>query len=361
MLLLRIFNCYGVIRMKVFIVDDDKYTRLGIREMIHWEDLKLTYSGDASNGTEALNAIQFIQPHIVISDASMPVMNGLELANQLYEHYPFIKVIIVSGYNDFDFVKRALKSHVVDYILKPIDEEELHDALIKAIKGIHGVEDEREQTNKTWSYPLELENAIVQALQLGEQTKLRFSVELFFRKLIDAKIGLSEAKLWISHLIIQTFKSYNEPIYDEHARKGLRLSELIFTESSLIVIQQKVIFFFISFVTHIHNQKNESHTYSIHLAKTFIDNHYSENLNLKTLAHSFHMSASQFSQHFKQTTGQNFIHYVTNLRIEQSKRQLKDTTWTVDKIASQVGFEDPGYFRKIFKRYVGMTPLEYRR
>jgi len=92
-----------------------------------------------------------------------------------------------------------------------------------------------------------------------------------------------------------------------------------------------------------------------------IEEHYSEEITLKRVAELISMDASYVSDLFKKKTSQTFIHYVQNRRIEAAKMLLVETTQSVGEIARQVGFENDNYFIKIFKRWCGMTPSEYRK
>ena len=79
------------------------------------------------------------------------------------------------------------------------------------------------------------------------------------------------------------------------------------------------------------------------------------------MAHLLHLSSSYFSSLFKKETGVNFSTYLSQVRIEESKKLLKNTNYTIMQIAMEVGFEDQSYFTKVFKNNTGLTPKEFRR
>lgn len=118
---------------KLLIVDDEFIMRQGIRHMLDWEKEGFRIIGDAANGKEALELIEKEQPHIVITDVIMPQVDGIELAKTIQKKYPDIRVIILSSYNDFEYVKTAFQFGVVDYILKPALNP---DELLKTLKKI---------------------------------------------------------------------------------------------------------------------------------------------------------------------------------------------------------------------------------
>ena len=123
--------------IKVFLVDDEPFLREGLKAVIPWEEYGFTICGEAENGEEALKAIETLkpQPQLILTDIKMPGMNGLEFI----EHAKNIiggKVdfIILSGYSDFNYAQSAIKYGVKNYLLKPIDEEELIEDLKKISK-----------------------------------------------------------------------------------------------------------------------------------------------------------------------------------------------------------------------------------
>lgn len=110
---------------KLLIVDDEKQTREGIKRLLSWQDYGIAICGEATNGQEALEIIEEEHPDIILLDIQMPVMNGLELAKRLHQGYPECKFIVLSGYDDFELVRQAMKCGAVDYLLKPSGKEEI--------------------------------------------------------------------------------------------------------------------------------------------------------------------------------------------------------------------------------------------
>ena len=104
---------------KILVVDDEYIMRQGITHMIDWEKEGFQIIGQASNGQEALEMIKENVPDIIISDVVMPQLNGIELAKFIQANYPQIKIIILSSYSDFEYVKSSFQNGAVDYILKP--------------------------------------------------------------------------------------------------------------------------------------------------------------------------------------------------------------------------------------------------
>ncbi len=111
---------------KVLIVDDEVFVRRGLFNLLTWSSLQFEICGEAENGSQALALIKQLTPDLVIVDIRMPVMDGLELIRQVYEHGEHQpSFIILSGYPDFSYAQQAFRYNVSDYILKPVDENEL--------------------------------------------------------------------------------------------------------------------------------------------------------------------------------------------------------------------------------------------
>lgn len=104
--------------IKVLIVDDDSIARTNIKTMIDWNQNGFEICGEAANGEVAIQIIRDSMPDIVITDMSMPVMNGIELIDYIVENFSNIKVIALSGYDEYDFIRQSMKNGAIDYILK---------------------------------------------------------------------------------------------------------------------------------------------------------------------------------------------------------------------------------------------------
>ncbi|MCR2807762.1 response regulator transcription factor [Paenibacillus soyae] len=104
---------------KIMIVDDEVLIRQGIKHFMNWEQEGFQIVGEASNGQEALEQIERLRPHIVLTDIVMPVMDGEELTRRIKSQYPEIEVIVLSSFGEFQYVRSTFQSGVADYILKP--------------------------------------------------------------------------------------------------------------------------------------------------------------------------------------------------------------------------------------------------
>ncbi|WP_256758791.1 response regulator [Cohnella sp. WQ 127256] len=132
---------------KVMIVDDEALFRQHMRERIDWESIGLTISCEANNGIVAIEQAKQNRPDLALVDISMPHMDGLELAEQLKQKYPKMFIILVTGHNEFEYARKAMRIGVSDYLLKPFDNDEFMVALQKAKSFIESSREENELPN----------------------------------------------------------------------------------------------------------------------------------------------------------------------------------------------------------------------
>jgi two-component system response regulator YesN len=154
---------------KIMIVDDEAVVRQGIKSSIQWNEHGFELIGDYVNGRDALEAIELHKPDLVLSDIYMPFMDGLELTRQIQIHYPYIKVIILTGYDNFDYVQQALRLKAYDFIVKPITAKELRDLLDK-------VKIDMDEENSRYEDISRLQNQLNQSLPLLKERFLEYVV-----------------------------------------------------------------------------------------------------------------------------------------------------------------------------------------
>lgn len=121
---------------RLIIVDDNMYERNGIRQSVDWEKLGVEVVGVFGSGTEVLENMEALQPHIVIADIAMPMMSGIELATEIKKTHPHTRIIFISCHSDFEFARSAVDLGVYRYVMKPILSDELTVALEKLLEQI---------------------------------------------------------------------------------------------------------------------------------------------------------------------------------------------------------------------------------
>lgn len=136
--------------LNILLVEDEIFMRKGLIKLIDWNQYGFNICAEASNGLEALDILKKVRCDLIITDIKMPVMDGIELIANIVENFDTRPaIIIISGYNEFEFAKAAIRYGVNDYLLKPIDEKELVQSLLKLKNKI---ENEREFTKRKFIF-----------------------------------------------------------------------------------------------------------------------------------------------------------------------------------------------------------------
>lgn len=121
---------------RILLVDDEEELRAGIRRRIDWEALGFVLAGEAANGQDALELAEQLRPDVVLTDIKMPFMDGLTLCRQLKTQLPAVRLVIFSGFDEFDYARQAIGMNVFEYLLKPITSTELSDVLVRLKKAM---------------------------------------------------------------------------------------------------------------------------------------------------------------------------------------------------------------------------------
>ena len=116
---------------KVLLVDDEEEVMDMIERRISWPELGFEVVGKAQNGIKALEISEKLQPDVVITDIKMPYMDGLELARNLKQDNPCVRILILTGFDEFEYAKEAIDIEVEQYLLKPVNAQELTQTLKK--------------------------------------------------------------------------------------------------------------------------------------------------------------------------------------------------------------------------------------
>ncbi len=122
----------GLTMYHVFLADDEPWALMAFKSLIVWSDYGFAVSGEASDGRQALERIERIKPDLIISDIRMPGMDGLSLLQTIRENKWNAEVLLVSGYTDFEYARKALLYGCIGYLVKPVEKKELLDYLHKA-------------------------------------------------------------------------------------------------------------------------------------------------------------------------------------------------------------------------------------
>ena len=359
---------------KVFFVDDEASMRAGIRESIDWDESGFTLAGEAPDGEMALSLMQEIMPDILITDIRMPFMDGIELSRQAKKIMPWVKIVILSGHDEFEYAKQAIAIGVEDYLLKPVTSSKLMETLTEIADRI----DKERRSNVenliasmqdiSTSGKIPLVNIdklpIIDKLRYASKADAPRFVEdyldsfdstaissIIFLYYIFMDILLSAAK------IIEEFGGDAKEVLSEYFDAGKMIQDdtgIARVKTMLTSLLECVIEF---------RDAATGSKYSdiIVKAQEYIKKNYSDkDISLHTVAKEVSISPNHFSTIFSRETGETFISYITGVRIEQAKVLLKTTQLRTSDVGYDVGYNDTQYFSYVFKKQTGMTQKEFR-
>ncbi|PHD76710.1 DNA-binding response regulator [Bacillus sp. AFS043905] len=376
--------------MKALIVDDEFNVRDVIRHLGQWETHGITILLEAKNGHEAKSLIEKECPEIIFTDVKMPGMGGIELIEWLDSiSYPG-KVIFITGYNDYSYMRKAIQHRSFDYLLKPIEYEAFNHTLEKSVQAW---KDDFEHAEVLEDVKKLRRNQLATAICLGDRsdsislaeflpesegymlTLLSFyqmhNPDLYIQKLsdelTDRKLGnafslQTDLNLCLVITIRDQWLSVEEWISQEFDIPVRLVTEeqvetLSDIRTSFQALQKKL---------------EEQNFRSIHRLDeidaarrmedmvSYVDMYYMEDLSLEKLSNVFFLSREHISRKYKQETGMTLSKYITELRISQAKSWLKQKDKSIYSISTMLGYQDEIYFSKLFKKVVGMTPFEFR-
>jgi len=494
---------------KVFMVDDEPFIIEGLHHIVDWQEFGLEIAGYAYDGRQALDKMLDLKVDVLITDIAMPEMNGLELIRELRAIRPELKIIVLSGYNEFDYLKESMKYGIENYLLKPINVQELKETLRFTVDKLNAPAERlwsdndinilRENVLYRWVAgrisPAELKertallkldiaapyymaavircpereeeahHAVAEAMDAGNATvfrdnegntvvlfaladqeeareKARVEVETLRRKLIPYKLRITVGRAQASacgaaesyaqarkaqeYFIVRpeeetidcerieeeggevsgaTAFSWPDYLKMLHAGDAAQLARRIAEDIRRMrdepgMSPSALRYAVIGLLQQIHaelksdppflqldeierigrvtdigeliaivqeaaerlvaglNRDGKSPVISGVLE--YIHTAYSEPLSLKQLGRKFHVHPVYLGQLFQKETGIGFTDYLNRYRISKAKQLLRESHHKVHEIARLVGYREVGYFYRNFKKYTGLSPLDYK-
>lgn len=395
---------------KIVIADDEPKIRQGLKELVESFGLPLKVCGEAKNGLEALRLIKEERPDIALVDICMPKLNGLQLLERIRESHPECRTIIVSGYNEFTYAKEAMTLGVRSYILKPIEEEELYEAINSLIEEL-----DRERSRQRFidlaNYQLEQHREYLQGVFFNDWIEGRLSDSEWEgqKELLAVQIEESAALILVS---TQNNRTLNLRMDDSHISDDIYQFALKNILGELLEECGPVYLFVdryqnVAGIFHMTGQEPESfrrhveerleqilggtctivirsckeslfpEVYGEALkdvqkelecrpvvteAKKYLFEHFRDpEIDLNLVARSIGISPAYLSRLMKQELGMPFKDFLTSLRINEAIVLMRSTNCSMNEIANMVGYKSQHYFSTAFKNSMGISPSEHRK
>ncbi len=382
--------------IKVFLAEDEYVIRAGIRNSIDWEAHGYEFCGEAGDGELAFSLIRDLAPDIVVTDIRMPFMDGLELSRHIKEELPKTEIIILSGYEEFEYAKRSIEIGVAQYLLKPISAEKLIEELDRIKEKIIKKREEGDFLDKLNELSGAFEKVSKSYTDKGDRTDASHT-PMFKPDLDVENINLEIIKSEKLKAFLKTGETEDVEIFLDDFFKEMsnEMRSMMFRQYMIM----DVYFMVADFVEQLGGDKNTVEVFDfrgmlapdqevskqyitrivkdavafrsenslnkyrdvVDAAINYIDENYStEGLSLNDVASHVGLSPNHLSTVFSQKTGKTFIKYLTDRRISRAKELLRCTGKKSAEISALVGYSDPHYFSSLFKKTTGITPKEYR-
>jgi two-component system response regulator YesN len=344
--------------IRVMLVDDEPNTIALIKLCIDWKALGFEILYEASNGKEALKILKEQTVDVVITDIEMPFFDGIELSREIKKAYSNIIVIILTAYDSFEYAKSAIKIGVNDFILKPINRSELKETLHRIREHIQKTfrDPGKDQYSRDF-LPYNKDNISYKMLNGGEYDKFYKLVSDTFDRLIDSG-DIARAR-YHCRAILNMLRSYlnmavcsdNIMVVDDRA--------LIIDNIALMV--ETVNSYVLDMVFQLKLMKLRKENAVLSNIICYIQDHvFDESVSLGSVSARFFINPSYLSRIITQQIGLSFVDFVNTLRIERAKNLLRNSDMKAYEISQIVGFVNPNYFSKCFKKYTGESISEYK-
>ncbi|WP_135556306.1 response regulator transcription factor [Paenibacillus cymbidii] len=341
----------------VMIVDDEYPVKVNLRSMIDGAGLPFRVADEAENGEEAYRLALRTKPQLIVTDIMMPVMDGLELIGKLRSSGLETEIVIVSGYNDFAYAQQAIRFGVKRYLLKPIDDGQLLACLRELEQELRHEERQRtEQSEWVWFCKTRGERLAEQLWTLNEE-EAELTLAEIRRMFADRQLTLA--------VVHQCYRNLLQFVFGELATrsdKPFAAARETLLPAGEAAPDDAVSAIVARLFAELRQIRQHGHRKKVQDALQLIRQTYSdEGLSLPTLAASVDLSPSRLSGLLREETGRSFTQLLTEVRMEQAMLLLGNASAKTYEIALEVGYSDYSYFTKAFKKYCGLTPMDYRK
>ncbi|MDD6484952.1 MAG: response regulator [Clostridiales bacterium] len=332
------------------VVDDEMMIRDGISSFINGSDTGFEVVAVFKDGGEAIDFLEENHVDLVISDIKMVNVSGIDLARYIYERKPRTKVILLSGYADFEYARAAIKYNVTEYITKPTNFTDLKNALSKIAASF--------QTQSKSNINDFLDN--IKQLYADILSGSFENASASFKLLLDSNTHGNER---LGQYAFNLFEIIIERLY-ANMKVQIISDKFDYRQLPALNTYDEVYDFSLHFIESVINQitvkdKKTSDTVVAKLIQ-FVNEHFSENISLQDAAETVFFNPAYCSRFFKKQTGKNFSDYLLSVRMEHAVKLLRENKKITD-ISRECGYSSPAYFTRTFKEYYNCTPSEYIR
>ncbi len=360
----------------VLIVDDEAMPRKVLKEHLLWEALRITQIFQASDGQEAIEQARQCLPDIVISDIKMPRMNGIDMAFAIRKFCPGCQFIFLSGYSDKEYLKGAIRLKAANYVEKPIDLEEIGQALSDVVAELDKLcKEDSPDTQRILFFHghRDSEAPLNTSVFQGSQDHLDSIAEsIRHRKESDTENALRRLSRETA------LCEGTDPDYLRHFYRQIVFLFLTAAENyNITAVTQKADYYLYTAADK--ETLSELWNTLLDLSRTYfsaltcqdtdiasrVDRYLEQNyqnpaLTVQDAAHDLGFTNTYLCAAYKKSCGKTINQHLTQLRLLHAKELLAGSTQKLYEVAKNVGYANGKYFTKLFTRETGLSPKEYR-
>jgi len=408
----------------VVVADDEDELREAVCTMTPWKKLGFQLVGSASNGLDALQLVEDLEPDLLLTDIRMPFISGIELARQVREVRPTTDIVFLSAYDDFEYAQQAIQYNIISYMLKPLTIEGLAEELRKVHEKIDAQfamfrqaapQAEGQDPRAAMLMPLVLDDytdrvekgqaevyaqqcgllrnrndrpcyvVMVSTLLKGDgcldtepsfvtsvdrlAAKYLRSVSFFTsRRVVSVLLGNPSDFEEYLHILADEIPQMAVRVLDRHCRIGI--SRMVRTLNGLHGAYREAMEALrqgdrtesgAQFITDLSPAVKGGSQLCAKAMKALEQHYMDTNLSLVSLSGMLDVSPNHLSACMKKYVGETFINTLIRKRMEAAQNLLSTTTLKIQEIAWRCGYTDQHYFSYCFKKYCGESPNSMRR
>ncbi|MDD9267196.1 response regulator [Paenibacillus sp. GCM10023248] len=340
--------------LTVIVAEDESIVRMGLIALIESEAQDVRIVGEAEDGLQAMELARQHMPDIIITDIRMPQMDGLTFMTALRQEGIASSVIVVSGYGEFAYAQQAMRAGAADYLLKPINEDNLLPTLNALREKIQRekariVHDNKEQL---WSFKTSAKQLASDLWNLRELEIEKELNSLQHELMANSHTAYDMERKLTGYIALLEDEFRNVAGQELPASRGLdKVTQHIDTFTAHVYAVMKTI----------RGTRNWGYGKFIQSAIAYVDKHFGDpDLTLTKMAQELEVKPANFSYMFKTELGVPFSQYLIRFRMNKAAELLSESADKVYEVSAAVGFSDYVHFSKMFKRHMGFTPTEYR-
>ena len=353
----------------VMIVDDQEVIRMQMKRLKIWgETSGFVITEEAKNGQDAIEIYQRNPVDLIITDIRMPKVDGIEFLRLVTELDNKPCVVFLSDFSEFNYAREGMKYGAFDYLVKPVEEQEIK-VLLSNVKRYLDEKKRTEDIMRGYTNDLYKDNLSIFAQQITQYIiKSDSQVNQLCCELIDWIEDMFAANtIKKIHMVLDLQNEILNAICIQYSWITMMkdnneiLSTQLNTTATQVILKEEMI----RFANILINLINEFQY--IYLSNDLIENvckyvlkNIEKEVTLTSIAETLYMNKTYLSEVFKQKTGKTIGEFITKVKIERSKKLLRENKLRNYEIAYLVGYKDVDYFSKLFKKSEGISPGQYR-